>query len=354
MMELIVFLIREHYVGRVRDMHLETFEDDVHESVRELAEIQLEESITSDVLHEGHDLFRLMMPCRTSIVAAPQLDAPLIIANLQSLPQLLQRTAEWYAFRHTLITASAIHKAHGTPAKRNELIVEKCDPTITIQSLSMEGARHWGVKYEAVSVLYYTAEYNTTIHEFGCIRHPSIEFLGASPDGINVGENRYGRMLEIKNPVSREITCVPKEEYWIQVQVQMAVCRLKSCDFLETKFVEYASRSAFDLDGTFQRSATDQHKGIILCVAVDGNSKYLYPPYQCSEQDYEEWEALQLSKTEWISTIYWKLDDVLCTLIEYSDEWFQASLPIYQELWETIQRERENGEWISRRPKKRS
>ena len=28
-------------------------------------------------------------------------------------------------------------------------------------------------------------------------------------------------MLEIKNPVSREITGIPKEEYWIQMQLQM-------------------------------------------------------------------------------------------------------------------------------------
>jgi hypothetical protein len=254
-----------------------------------------------------------------------------------------------------LVTASAIHKAHGSNAKRNELIVEKCDPAIGVQSVSMEGARHWGVKYEAVSVLYYSHTYNTKVAEFGCLRHPTVSFLGASPDGINVdpSSDRFGRMLEIKNPVSREITGVPKEEYWIQVQVQMAVCGLKSCDFLETRFVEYSSRADFDEDGTFVLTKSEQPKGIVLCVVKGETTQYLYPPFQCSIEEYEEWEAEQLKEYEWLSTFYWKLDDVLCTVIEYNDAWFQASLPLYYELWSIIEKERENGAWRERLPKKR-
>ena len=43
-------------------------------------------------------------------------------------------------------------------------------------------------------------------------------FLGASPDGINTNNRTslFGRMLEIKNVVSREINGIPKEDYWIQ------------------------------------------------------------------------------------------------------------------------------------------
>ena len=44
--------------------------------------------------------------------------------------------------------------------------------------------------------------------EFGCIPHPTYPYIGASPDGINIDSesNKYGRMLEIKNIVNREIT----------------------------------------------------------------------------------------------------------------------------------------------------
>ena len=354
MEDLLVSLFREHYDTHVPEMHHESFEDDMLAAVRELAEIQLESPVETDALHLALDLVRLMVPCRTSHWASPY-DASAVLADLQAAPQLVQRSPEWYAFRHTLVTASAIHKAHGSDAKRNELIVEKCDPAIAVQSQSMEGARHWGVKYEAVTVLYYTHTYHTQVAEFGCLRHPTVPFLGASPDGINVDptSDRYGRMLEIKNPVSREITGVPKLEYWIQVQVQMAVCGLKSCDFLETRFVEYASRAEFDADGTFEASAGGQPKGIVLCVSKNEVTRYLYPPYQCSSEAYEAWEAEQLLEYEWMSTFYWKLEDVLCTLIEYNDAWFQSALPLYRDLWATIEQERESGAWRERLPKKR-
>ena len=45
-------------------------------------------------------------------------------------------------------------------------------------------------------------------------------------------------MLEIKNIVNREINGIPKKEYWIQMQLQMEVCDLGECDFLETRFKE--------------------------------------------------------------------------------------------------------------------
>ena len=82
---------------------------------------------------------------------------------------------------------------------------------------------HWGQKYEPVSILLYETMYDTQIEDFGCIQHPLHTFLGASPDGINVDSSseRYGRMLEIKNIVNREINGIPKKEYWIQMQQQM-------------------------------------------------------------------------------------------------------------------------------------
>jgi hypothetical protein len=96
--------------------------------------------------------------------------------------------------------------------------------------------------------------YKSKVEDFGCIQHPTYKFLGASPDGIIIESStgRYGRMLEIKNPVSREITGIPKKEYWVQMQLQMEVCNLDDCDFLETKFVEY-----HDFDSYRDDSAID-------------------------------------------------------------------------------------------------
>jgi predicted phage-related endonuclease len=106
---------------------------------------------------------------------------------------------------------------------------------------------HWGQKFEPLSVLIYERDYNTKVEDFGCIQHPKYNFIGASPDGIVTDKKsqKFGKMLEIKNVVSREITGIPKKEYWVQMQLQMEVCDLDECDFLETKFIEYPDTVAF-------------------------------------------------------------------------------------------------------------
>ena len=121
---------------------------------------------------------------------------------------------------------------------------------------------HWGQKYEPLSVLIYEYLYDTKVEDFGCIRHPTYNFLGASPDGINIDKKskKYGRMLEIKNIVNREINGIPKKEYWTQTQLQMEVCDLDECDFLETKFTEYPDSSSFYND----IETKNEFKGVIL------------------------------------------------------------------------------------------
>jgi hypothetical protein len=45
--------------------------------------------------------------------------------------------------------------------------------------------------------------------------------------------------------VNREITGIPLEAYWIQMQVQMEVCDLDECDFFETQFKEFDTSEEF-------------------------------------------------------------------------------------------------------------
>ena len=62
----------------------------------------------------------------------------------------------------------------------------------------------------------YEHKYSTKIQDFGCIEHQTHPFLAASPDGIVTGKNNFGRMIEIKNVVSRDINGIPKTDYYIQ------------------------------------------------------------------------------------------------------------------------------------------
>uniref|UniRef100_A0A6C0DRN0 YqaJ viral recombinase domain-containing protein n=1 Tax=viral metagenome TaxID=1070528 RepID=A0A6C0DRN0_9ZZZZ len=286
------------------------------------------------------------------------------IEHLNKIPQPTQRTKEWYDFRYNLITASSVWKALSSQANKNSIIYEKCKPlTYSLGSMqtNVTSTLHWGVKYEPLSVMIYEDMFQTHIGDFGCIPHSTYDFIGASPDGINIDKTnpvRYGRMLEIKNIFNREITGIPKEEYWIQTQVQMETCDLDSCDFFETRFKEYQSNADFYND------EEHEYKGIILYfiqktggfgidisnVQIYNNSpKYVYMPLSIekTEDAIQQWvdntrEELKNEYTLY-STIYWYLDEYSCVLIDRNRQWFESALPQIREIWETIVKERVDG-----------
>ena len=214
------------------------------------------------------------------------------ILIIKNTPQPEQRTDEWYKFRHNLITASSIWKTLKSESTKNQIIYEKCKPYTVPNMNNVDSPLHWGHKYEPLSVNFYEYLYKTKIGEYGCIQHPKYYYIGASPDGINIDENndRYGRMLEIKNIVNRKINGVPKMEYWIQMQLQMETCNLNECDFLETQFKEYNNYNDFINDGNFNYTKDNKLKGIILVFTYEGNIHYEYAPLIIELKDYDIWE----------------------------------------------------------------
>lgn len=281
-----------------------------------------------------------------------------IIDHLKSKPQPEQKTEEWYKFRYNTLTASNIWKAFGTEAVKNQLIYEKCNPFNSKKfSTSMDTPMHWGHKYEPLSVMFYEKKYNTKIGEFGCISHDNYDFIAASPDGINIDmtSKRYGRMLEIKNIVNREMNGIPKLEYWIQMQVQMEVCNLNECDFLETKFLEYESKDEYDNDGNFNYTHNNKLKGIIMLFNKGDNPLYVYPPLNITEEEFNDWEEKTMneySEFVWIRNIYWKLEDVSCVLVLRNKLWFKYAITILNDIWNTIKREKIEG-FEHRAPKRK-
>lgn len=306
------------------------------------------------------------------------------IQKLRDIPQPVQRTPEWYQFRWNLITASNAWKAFETPAAINQLIYEKCQPIKpaaleeeTMSEVKMVNTNtplHWGQKYEPLSVLLYEHTYNTKVEDFGCIQHPTYHFIGASPDGINVSKSssRYGRMLEIKNVVSREINGIPKKEYFVQMQLQMEVCDLDECDFLETKFVEYPDAQTFYQDTKTKQdevnecenptiSSTGKPKGIILHFHTkEGKPFYVYKPlYIISSDDIKLWEETEVEKYEgpeynylFMKFIYWKVEVFSCVLVLRNREWFKNHIGQLQNVWNIIEQERISG-YEHRAPKRK-
>jgi putative phage-type endonuclease len=297
------------------------------------------------------------------------------IEHIKQKPQPEQRTEEWYTFRHNLITASNAYKAFEGQNTINQLIYEKCQPLKNKEDekskmVNINTPFHWGQKYEPLSVMLYENMYNTKVADFGCIQHDKYAFLGASPDGINVDMNseRYGRMLEIKNIVNREINGIPKKEYWIQMQMQMEVCDLNECDFLETKFLEYDNAKTFFCDLQKDEEKDDKKevldtKGLILYFHNSKQVKpfYVYKPLNIvKKEDILKWEedTIELYQSPeknllYIQTIYWKLEKLSCVLVSRNENWFKNNIQSLQNVWNIIEKERITG-YEHRAPNRKS
>ena len=299
------------------------------------------------------------------------------IEYLRGVPQPAQRTKEWYEFRHGLMTASNVYKAlSGSESQYNSLIYEKCRP---IEESYIGGGgegdqgpctntnspMHWGQKYEPVTNMLYQAT-GVDVSEFGCIRHRTYPFLGASPDGIVTSQgsrySRYGRMVEIKNIVNREITGVPLEAYWVQMQLQMEVCDLDECDFVETRICEYPDSLHSLHSDAFYADESDRKRGVILYLLsrtqMGSTPYYVYMPLDLplDRAAVDAWIARtreeHAAEYTWFQTLYWYLDEMSVVLVRRNRPWFAAALPILARAWSTIEHERIHG-YEHRAPKRR-
>ena len=341
-------------------------DDDIFDMIIELSQLTFENCL------DIHEIPQRSEPSQININKIPS-NISEKLNYLREIPQPIQRSSEWYEFRHNLMTASNLYKVFGSDAIVNSLIYEKCKP-FTVQDDRSGGytntmsPMHWGTKYEALTVALYEFKNNTTIEEFGCIPHTKYPFIGASPDGIICDPESplYGRMVEIKNIVNRDIDGIPSEAYWTQMQIQMETCDLDECDFVETRFKEYGSEAEFWLDDQKKKG----EKGVVLyfirrdCAPVP--PRYKFSPLnlileteenESNKQNIQDWIEIAKQEVgeEWIlfETNYWYLDEYSCVLVKRNKKWFEAAVPHIESLWHIILRERVEG-YEHRAPKKKN
>lgn len=272
-------------------------------------------------------------------------DQASIVQRLLRVPQPEQRTPAWYEMRKEMITASsAATLIPRTKHYMREYIqhydLEKsfredssrgCNPYSNREEFFLDKCGHrtffgneatlWGQKYEDVVQAIYSRHIGEHIYNFGLIPHPTLPYLGASPDGIS----ELGKMLEIKVPFRRKITGVPPMYYWVQVQLQLEVCNLEVCDFVECKMSEFDSEEAWYAD------TRAQQKGLILCV---GENKYEYPPVaMTAPDDLLAWADERAAECEYgvemVHKVYWRLDQLCITRINRCREWFKRIRPVF-------------------------
>ena len=354
--------------------------DEIYEHIYEIYNVQFENNLLSKLLtikqQDSHILlclsiklcqnilFKFYIPKRSyktsyilkqSIINTNKIKKQII--HLKNIIQPEQRTDEWYIFRNSTLTASNIYKIFVSEFTQSQLIIEKSE-TIDVnkyKNTNLNSPMHWGQKYEPVSILYYEYINKTKVTEFGCIPHDKYSYIAASPDGIVCDENSdlFGRMIEIKNVVSREITGIPKMEYWIQMQLQMEVCNLYECDFLETKFVEYLNEEEY-IDDT-----SSKYKGFIMQFCKNNEVHYEYPPFNLNNihsEDYNVWIKMQLNLNKdkiFVKNLYWKLEVISCVLVLRNKLWFKNVSPYIEIFWNNLLLEKESGQYKDRISKKR-
>lgn len=276
------------------------------------------------------------------------------VEELKNIPQPQQRTEEWYEFRRNHLTGSNSWKIFSSESCQNQLMYEKLEPYVKVDytkpNLNDQQPMNWGHKYEPLSVMLYEYYNDVIVEDFGCIEHEKIKCLAASPDGIVTSLKNNGRMIEVKNPTTREITQTPKMDYYIQMQIQMEVCNLEECDFVETKFKEYDNYEQFKND------KYKIEKGMIIVLIKDGNElAYEYSPLFSNKPDdlekftnsvYDKYNFkdgnLENGKYRWFKNIYWYLDTFSCVLVPRNHKWFSVAEDKIKQFWENVLKERKN------------
>lgn len=251
-----------------------------------------------------------------------------------------QRTEAWHLKRGEMLTASEIYKAlpTATPAQKHEIIMSKLTPR---EKGDSSGARAlvWGTRFEPIAKDIYAglSEHPMTIVDTTCIPHPTVSYLGASPDGIIVCPNdasRHGRLVEFKCPISRKFddtTPVPIS-YYHQMQLQMECTQLNTCEYIEFQFKMLSYTEWMDLK--------DKQKGF---YAVTDDEKQVKYRDLNDTRDPAKWREEVLGDVDDWKLVYWCLDRYSVKIVEHETDWLEKNLPSITEVWNTILEHRKNG-----------
>ena len=315
---------------------------------------------------------------------------------LESLPQPVQKSPEWFAARENVISASS--GAQAIDESKYDSQFELVKGKIGLGKPFKENMHvHHGKKLEYIATAIYEYIYNVKVGEFGLVPHvsvPKIDFLAASPDGICTcstldGEfsPMVGRMLEIKCVTFRNLNISGPEHmfvrkpdidygicphyYWIQMQLQLECCDLEECDFWQCKIKNYWSRNR--LEQMIKDVPTQHTVGQGVEIKIDPRleygtlielmpinkeipddekmewyAAYIYPDkMDCSLDEKVEW-ALNM-KENWKQIypeyandykfgkiLYYHMQQSHCYLVKRDRKWFRENLPKFAAFWDQV------------------
>jgi hypothetical protein len=253
------------------------------------------------------------------------------VERILALPQIPQRTPEWYKQGKNVLTASEFSNLYGTPRAVRQLAFQKVaaetSHTNRLACRTCEmGPFDWGIRFEPI-VKMLMEEGGVKIVDSGRLVHPTNPKLAASPDGLILeatDPSRVGRLVEIKCPISREMNETIPFEYWCQMQIQMEVTGIEECEYVEVK-IESRTKT-MDVSGGEFRS---------LWLFQDEASCVMY--YAYTE---EERAAMESKNYTLVETIPWRLGKMFTAVVVRDRGWFQTTETMQKEFWAIVDQAR--------------
>lgn len=152
-----------------------------------------------------------------------------------------QRSDEWFAARKGRVTASMVGAALGLDPNctRDEAMRRMVRGWQGLPS-EFKGniATQWGVTHEPEAREAFEYDTKLTVQPASFVVHPTMDWLGASPDGFTLGD---AGLIEIKCPFGLRERDAPapfktvgeQPHYYAQMQIQMLVTGRELCYFYQ-------------------------------------------------------------------------------------------------------------------------
>lgn len=154
---------------------------------------------------------------------------------------IIQGSPEWFAQRLGHVTASRMSDVLAKGKSGEAVTRQKYRMQIIAERVSGQvadsfnnAAMQWGTDHEPLARIRYEADTGYFVDEAEFCFHPTIKWLGASPDGIISG---VSGLIEIKCPNTQthlgyRLDNKPPAAYINQMQCQMWVTGATYCDFV--------------------------------------------------------------------------------------------------------------------------
>ncbi len=268
--------------------------------------------------------------------------------GLLKVSQCAQRSHEWYEMRRGRLTASSLAQAIGksTRSPPAGLIRSKAFPELDkpFDSFCTPALRHGIILEEMTARCYQQRRNNIEIHNFGMIPHPTLSCFGASPDGINA----LGIMIEIKTPYSRKVGGAIPQDYYLQMQGQMAVCELEECDFVDAEISMDINIETY-LNIVPLESKVD-HGMIVEYFNKEGERLFMYSPSCLTPKECFTWavatkkhliEVFGVDKVQALLT--WRLVKIHIERVHFDQGLWDSLVPKIQHFWDCVEEARVHG-----------